>query len=153
MAAMYACYHGPAGLKRIARRIHGLTRFVAQALAAGGYQVGQPTKASAPHSAAYLPYFDTLRVDIGNKSMERILKGAETRRINFRVIDQRTIGISLDETTGEADALELLGCFNGDKAPASAMVWDEQPVFPSPHARQSSYLTHPVFNRYHSETE
>jgi glycine dehydrogenase len=155
MAAMYACYHGPAGLKRIAQRIHALTRFVAQALAAGGYQVGQPSKTGAPvpHSSAYLPYFDTLRVDIGNKSMERILKSAETRKINFRVIDQRTLGISLDETTTETDALELLSCFNGDKAPGSAPVLDEPPAFPNPHARYSSYLRHLVFNRYHSETE
>jgi glycine dehydrogenase len=155
MAAMYACYHGPAGLKRIAQRIYALTRFVAQALAAGGYQVGQSSKAGngAPHSAAYLPYFDTLRVDIGNKSMDRILKNAETRRINFRFIDQRTLGISLDETTTEADALELLACFNGDKAPGSTPVLDEPPAFPTPHTRHSSYLTHPVFNRYHSETE
>jgi glycine dehydrogenase len=126
MAAMYACYHGPSGLKRIAQRIHALTRFVAQALAAGGYQVGQAAKAgnAGPHLEAYLPYFDTVRVDIGNKSMERILKNAETRRINFRVIDQRTLGISLDETTTEADALELLACFNGDKAPGSTPVPD-----------------------------
>jgi glycine dehydrogenase len=140
MAAMYACYHGPEGLKRIAQHIHALTQFVAQGLTSAGFQVGQRSASAdqAAGSASYLPYFDTLMVDIGNKSIDRILKNAEAHRINFRVIDQHMIGISIDETTTEADAErdpivpdcgqagDLAG--NGDLAHASA--------FPAPRSAE-----------------
>jgi len=156
MAAMYACYHGPEGLRRIARRIHSLTRLVGESLAAAGFQIGQPVPTNGQATATpYLPYFDTLRVDIGNRSIDRILKNAEARRINFRVIDQHTIGISLDETTTEPDAREILACFSSEKVTTAELARGVYgpPSFPAPLARESAYLTHPVFNRYHSETE
>jgi glycine dehydrogenase len=155
MAAMYACYHGPEGLKRIAQRVSGLTRLLANSLEACGFRVGQPGDASGDSAAsAYLPFFDTLQVDIGSKSIERILKNAEARRMNFRVINERTVGLSLDETTTEADVLDILGAFNGERKQSSGISSiPEGTAFPAPHGRKSQYLTHPVFNRYHSETE
>lgn len=157
MAAMYACYHGPEGLKRIALRVHGLTRFLALGLQTAGFQVGQFSSPSSEGIGATsnLPYFDTLRVDLGSKSIERVLKNAEGRRMNFRVIDDRTLGISLDETTTEADVLDILGTFNGEKRTATppAMPTPDGTDFGAPHRRTSNFLTHAVFNRYHSETE
>lgn len=155
MAALYACYHGPEGLKRIAQRVHSLTKQVATGLEAAGFRVGQPSGSSSEDSPAYLPYFDTLRVDLGGKSIERIVKNAEARRMNFRVIDDRTLGISLDETTTEADVLDILNAFNSERQvnPHSLPPMATEADFSAPHARQSGYLTHPVFSRYHSETE
>src|SRR5205807_1495468 len=98
MAAMYACYHGPVGLKQIAQRVHALTRSVAVQLRKAGFRVGEPSD-RAQLTAPPLPCFDTLRVDLGGRSVDRILKNAETRRLNFRSIDEHTLGISLDETT------------------------------------------------------
>jgi glycine dehydrogenase len=155
MAAMYACYHGPEGLKRIALRIHSLTAFLAKSLESAGFQVGQFSTGKGAAAPVSLPYFDTLQVDIGGKSLERILKNAEARRINFRVVDGRTLGIALDETTTEADVTDILSTFNGERpnAPIPPVPLPAAEVFPAPHERKSQYLTHPVFNRYHSETE
>src|SRR6185369_8920914 len=117
MAAMYACHEGQEGLRRIAQRIHSLTSVLAKGLEAAGFQVGQrvgPADASTIPPVK-LPYFDTLRVEIGSKSIDRILKSAEARHLNFRVIDERTLGISLDETTSEADILAILSSFNGER--------------------------------------
>jgi glycine dehydrogenase len=156
MAAMYACYHGPEGLKGIALRVHCLTKLLAKGLENAGFRVGQSdARQESKQGSAPLPYFDTIRVDIGGKSTERILKNAEARRMNFRVIDEHTLGLSLDETTTEADVLEILSAFNGDKWNGHSLSTGEldQDSFPAAHARTSSFLTHPVFNKYHSETE
>ena len=154
MAAMYACYHGPAGLKRIAQRVHTLTRSLAVQLQKAGFGVGEPSE-PAQLTAPSLPFFDTLHVDLGGRSVDRILKNAETRHINFRSIDEHALGISLDETTTEQDLQDILWAFagarmNGD-ADLGAVV--ETPSIPTVHQRTSAFLTHPVFNRYHSETE
>ncbi len=143
LAAMYACYHGPEGLKRIAARLRLLTQALAKGLEQLGYKVEPQV------------FFDTLTVDAGNQSTERITKLAEARQMNFRVIDARTFGISLDETTGEKDVLDILRVFNGDRLPefSPARIAEElQAEFPPPFARTSPYLQHPVFHRYHSET-
>ena len=155
MAAMYACYHGPTGLKKIAQRVHGLTRSLAAGLEKLGFRVGQPAPPNngSGSPAACLPFFDTLRVDIGTKSIERILKNAEARRMNFRVIDERTLGLSLDETTTGKDVADILAAFSGERAVEIAPLVQTDSSYPAPHARTSPYLAHPVFNRYHSETE
>jgi glycine dehydrogenase len=155
MAVMYACYHGPQGLRKIAQRIHTLTQSLASALQAAGFRVGQSASPESPNSATCLPFFDTLRVELGGRSLDRILKNAEARRINFRIIDDRTLGISLDETTNESDVQEILHVLNGERpAPTiSSGPLRGTATFSVPHARQSSFLSHPVFNRYHSETE
>jgi len=144
MASMYACYHGPAGLKKIAQRIHLFTQILAKALRLLGYAV--ETKNS----------FDTLRVSLGAKTPAEILKLTEAHRMNFRSIDEHSLGIALDETTTEQDLSEILRVFNGDRAPnftVSDLAADVEAEFEPPFARASAYLAHPVFNRYHSETE
>lgn len=144
MAALYACYHGPEGLQKIARRVHLLACVLAEGLHRLGYRVGPEI------------FFDTLRVDVGNQSSERILKLAEARRMNFRVIDERTFGLALDETTTYQDVAEIWRVFNGERAPAftpAQLSSEVVSTYPEPFARASGYLSHPVFHRYHSETE
>ena len=198
MASLYACYHGPEGLKKIAQRIHTLTCVLAAGLEKLGHTVGQ---------ARRLSYFDTLTIALGEMRAADIIKIAEGHRMNFRAIDDHTIGISLDETTNASNLTEIWQVFNGDK-PASftlaevsspLIITGLQPGVPSrderlavstasPSAREtvetvstfappstglkpganetgssaahssfvirhSSFLQHPVFNRYHSETE
>ena len=153
MAAMYACYHGPTGLKRIAQRVHFLTCSLASQLQQAGLRVGElATGASAPTA---LPFFDTLLVDLGGRSVERILKSAESRRINFRVIDDKTLGISLDETTTEQDLQDILWAFGAPSVNGhtNSNPLTDIPSLPQVHQRTRAFLTHPVFNKYHSETE
>ena len=153
MASLYAVYHGPEGLKQIAQRVHALT----QVLAAGLTKLG--------HKVSTANYFDTLRVEV--KSSAELLKLAEAHGINFRVIDEKAVGISLGETASAKDVAEIWQIFNGDKA-ASFTVADiaasatnsgqgcpENPQARTPalQARTSPFLQHSVFNRHHSETE
>jgi glycine dehydrogenase len=154
MAAMYACYHGPSGLKQIAQRVHALTLSLAAQLQKAGFRVGEPSDA-AQLTAPSLPCFDTLQVDLGGRSVDRILKNAETRHLNFRSIDEHTLGISLDETTSEQDLQDILWCFAGPRLNGDADLGSvrETPSIPTVHQRTTPFLTHPVFNRYHSETE
>jgi glycine dehydrogenase len=146
IAAMYACYHGPKGLTRIAERVRALTQLLARGLARLGHRV-----TPGPDLC-----FDTLRVELGNRTAAEILRLAEARRMNFRPIDERTLGVSLDETTGEQDVREMLQVFNGDHAPAfglEALAGSGSQAYAAPFARTSAFLAHAVFNRYHSETE
>jgi glycine dehydrogenase len=146
MASMYACYHGPEGLKKIAQRIHLLTEVLAQGLERLGFRTSDLTVASAR--------FDTLRVDLGKHRAADILRLAEAHRMNFRSIDEASIGIALDETTGEKDIEDIWRVFNGDRAPDFSFgEIRPDPAFPPALARTSPFLQHPVFNRYHSETE
>jgi len=141
MASMYAVYHGPEGLRKIAQRVHALTEILAAGLEKIGFTVSPEAR------------FDTLRVDLGDTLAAGILKTAEAHQMNFRVIDEHTFGISLDETTDESDVVEVLQVFNGDKVPTftfEELAGNRQSAIGN---RQSKFLTHPVFNRYHSETE
>jgi len=144
MASMYACYHGPSGLRQIAHRIHSLTAVLARGLERMGYRVGSSQ------------FFDTIRVALGDKRAEDILQAAERHRMNFRPINEHTVGISVDETTTEKDLADIWRIFSGDDAPAftvADLTAEVHPQYNAPHARTSKYLTQPVFNRYHSETE
>ena len=144
MASLYACYHGAEGLKQIAQRVHTLTEVLATGLERLGYLV------------ATTPRFDTLKINLGDKKSTDMLKIAEAHRINLRAIDDKTVGISLDEATSAADIGTLLQVFNGDKAPDFAIAdLTEHAAKNAKHAcdRTSEFLQHPVFNRYHSETE
>ncbi len=161
MASLYACHHGPGGLQKIAERIHALTQILAAGLEKLGYTVGQalrlsPSKKESEkemRQARRLSSFDTLIVALGDKRRADILKIAEAHGINFRVIDDNTIGISLDETTSTKDIAEIWQIFSGDK-PVNFTVADlatnRQSAIGN---RQSAFLTHKVFNSYHSETE
>ncbi len=149
MASMYAVYHGPEGLKRIAHRVHGLAELLAAGLKRLGYRIGSE------------PFFDTLRVELGIHSLEEILNAAQIRGINLRVFDANTVGITLSETTTLEDLRDLWEIFAdvGVQGLADLPFAVEDIAkgvgvdFDAPFARQSSYLTNPVFNRYHSETE
>src|SRR6185437_12590517 len=141
MASMYAVYHGPAGLRRIAERVHTLAVLLAQAVTRLGYRV--------VHSS----FFDTLCVEVESWVLPRLLDAARARRINLRVISPTRIGISLDEATMLAD---LVTAFSLNEV-LPFMVEDlgakADPSIPESLHRTSSYLTHPVFHRYRSETE
>ncbi len=143
MASMYAVYHGPAGIKRIAETIHQLTVILAEGLKRLGYTIGSEV------------FFDTVRVELGAKPLQDILDAAETRQINLRTLDATTVGITLDETTTVQDLLDLWQIFaSTDELPFTVEELANSPSqIPDTFTRNSSYLTHPVFNRYHSETE
>ena len=147
MASMYAVYHGPEGLKAIASRVHRLTSILAAGLEKLGYRVG--SSQSAVHSPRF---FDTLTIALGEKLSADIVRIAEIHGMNFRVIDDKTIAISLDETVNTAVVTEILQVFNGDK-PLSFTIGDLSAKTVDCGLRTFDFLTHPVFNLYHSETE
>nr|WP_295079841.1 aminomethyl-transferring glycine dehydrogenase [uncultured Roseateles sp.] len=142
VASMYAVYHGPQGLKRIAQRVAAFTALLAQGLKSLGFVINN---ASA---------FDTLNVQTDGKTAE-ILAAALAAGINLRHASATTLGISLDETTTRADVQTLLSLFAGGKAVAGFEAFEKgiASLIPADLQRSSGYLSHPVFNRYHSETE
>ncbi|MEH2369887.1 aminomethyl-transferring glycine dehydrogenase [Nostoc sp.] len=142
MASMYAVYHGPAGLKQIAENIHSLTALLAEGLKRLGYSISSKD------------FFDTLRVELGRHNLKDILAASEQLQINLRVFDATTVGISLDETTTPEDLIDLWQIFAGtDDLPFTLEELTSSSSSYLPLSRISTYLTHPVFNRYHSETE
>ncbi len=143
MASMYAVYHGPDGLKRIASRVARLTAILAEGLRVLGYP--------ALHASA----FDTLCVEPGSAG-EAILARARQARINLRVRGNGSLCISLDETATRADVEALWGVFAGEGvALPSVDALDSQApsLIPENLRRTSDFLTHPVFNTHHSEHE
>jgi glycine dehydrogenase len=142
IASMYAVYHGPKGLQQISQRIHQLTVMLAAGLKQLGYTLSSE------------PFFDTLKVELGDKSLQDIQDAAISRQINLRIFDNNTVGISLDETTTTSDLVDLLQIFAGsDKLPFDVHQLSTDSPIPAALQRTSDYLTHPVFNSYHSETE
>jgi glycine dehydrogenase len=148
MASMYAVYHGPEGLKRVAERVHGLAAVLAEGMRRLGHTVGST------------PFFDTVRIQpsarTASQSTDRILARAAERRMNLRRFEDGSIGIALDEltTAPEVQALwEVFAC-GKEVSFTVAQLADQIPLaVPSPFARTSPYLTHEVFHRYHSEHE
>ncbi|WP_201290162.1 aminomethyl-transferring glycine dehydrogenase [Stenotrophomonas sp. 364] len=137
MASMYAVYHGPEGLTRIARRTHRLAAILASALRAAGVNVGEH-------------FFDTLHVkDIDAKAIHA---KAAAARINLRAIDSEAVGISLDETTTREDIVAL-GQLFGATVDVDALDARTADALPAGLVRTSAFLTHPVFNTHHSEHE
>jgi glycine dehydrogenase len=144
MAAMYAVYHGPEGLRRIAERVHGLTLLLAEGLRRLGFDV--------------LPkvFFDTIRVPLSNAQADQIATRADAQKINFRRYEDGSIGVSLDEVSSEEEVRRLLHIFVGhDHLPfhLSDLAAAIDLNYSSTLARTSKYLTHEVFHRYHSEHE
>ena len=140
MAAMYAVYHGPEGLARIARRVHRMTAILAAALRQAGVQVSDG-------------FFDTLLVT--GVDAEQVHLYASHQRINLRKIDATRVGISLDETTSRADLAALAKIFGaelGDNA-INALDATTADALPAAQLRDSTFLQHPVFNTHHSEHE
>ncbi|PSB86751.1 aminomethyl-transferring glycine dehydrogenase [Photobacterium damselae] len=144
MAAFYAMYHGPEGLKKIARRVHHFTAI----LAAGIRDVGFERK--------NYYFFDTLTVHTLNHT-EVIYQKAQQQALNLRLVDSETLAISLDETTTLNDVEQLLQLFDGNTTQLSfyseQVEQNEFSAIPPSCLRHSTYLTHPVFNSYHSETQ
>ncbi len=143
MAGMYAVYHGPQGLRAIAERVHAL----AEVLAAGAERLN--------YRVVHGAFFDTVRIDVGTR-VGGILAAARDRGINLRAYDESSICIALDETTGVEDVEEVLVALN--RGSALGFTIDElldglTSGIADGFRRKSDILTHPVFNRYHSETE
>lgn len=136
MAGMYAVYHGPEGLRKIAGRIHALTRSLDQGLRSAGIKLLNDN------------YFDTIKVQVAD--VAAVKREAVSREVNLRYFDDKTIGISLDETTTPGDVQQLLEIF-GVKSKATIAAADVN--WPATLVRQSTYLTHPVFNSHHAEHE
>ena len=137
MASMYAVYHGPEGLTRIARRTHRLASILAAALREAGVQVGGD-------------FFDTLHIT--GVHADEIHAKARAAGYNLRAIDSDSVGISLDETATRADVVALAAVF-GAQADVDALDASTADALPAGLLRQSAFLTHPVFNTHHSEHE
>ncbi|MDH1071768.1 aminomethyl-transferring glycine dehydrogenase [Pseudomonas nitroreducens] len=143
IASLYAVYHGPQGLKRIAQRVHRLTAVLAAGLAAKGL------KPVNQH------FFDTLTFDVGAQQ-QAIVERARAARVNLRIVGEDRLGVSLDETTSAETLASLFDIFLGAGHGLDVAQLDAGQVadgIPAALQRSSDYLTHPVFNRHHSETE
>ncbi|XP_021568971.1 glycine dehydrogenase (decarboxylating), mitochondrial [Carlito syrichta] len=142
MAAMFAIYHGSRGLEHIAKRVHNATLILSEGLKHAGHQLLHDS------------FFDTLKVQCGC-SVKEVLGRAAQRQINFRLFKDGTLGISLDETVNEKDLDDLLwifGCESSAELVAERMGEEQRGIPGSAFQRTSPFLTHQVFNSYHSET-
>ncbi len=138
IAGAYAVYHGPEGLRTIARRVHRLTSILAAGLEAGGYRLMHDT------------WFDTLTVRT-EQGADEIVQAAEDRGINLRVVDNHHVGMSVDETT-TAPYIEALFEVFGIEGSVTGLE-DARSGLPEGLTRDSEFMTHPVFHSYRSETE
>lgn len=163
IASMYAIYHGPTGLRQIAERVHLLTGILREGLRRIGYALDDSC------------YFDTFSLDLNSleeasllrsigdnqqsatpPTIDNLLSIAHAHQINFRIFDHSCVGLSLDETTSIQDIRDLLDIFAlGRPLPfaVEGLILRAQSAIPKTLERKSAYLTHPVFNTYHSETE
>ena len=145
IASFYGVYHGPDGLKTIAQRIQRLTAILATALESRGITRQNQN------------FFDTLTFKVPGNAAD-IVERARNARINLRLIDADHLGVSLDETSTRATVEALVTCFTGDSQSPDLAALDDQVAssglgIPEALRRQSAFMTHPVFNSYHSETE
>src|SRR5690606_28051342 len=142
MASMYAVYHGPKGLRRSAERVQLYTRLLAQVVRDLGYTITDG------------PLFDTFRVSGGPRTGQTLIDEALARRVNLRRYADGSVGVALDETVTVEDLNTLAAIFGA----ADSIDWETlanqiELGYPEPLQRTSDYLTHPVFNSYHSEHE
>jgi glycine dehydrogenase len=154
IASMYAVYHGPRGLRAIAKHVHGMTVQLADSLRAAGFKI------------AHDDFFDTLRIELGDEMAAAILARAAKAGMNLRQLEEHAVGISLDETTSGEDLARLCAIFRNTglqpvrPADLQSAEPDETAGFNpagrtgcKPVFRESEFLTHPVFNTHHTETE
>src|SRR5436190_6744091 len=141
MAAMYAVYHGPDGLKNMARRVALLAQIVAESIEERGFELASDN------------FFDTIVIKVDD--ITPFKEKAERQQINLRYLDNKHIGISLDETVTLNDLFDLINCFENDVDPVAFSVNEDDALdhIPAFATRSSSFLTHPVFNSHHSETK
>ncbi|MDP9292270.1 MAG: aminomethyl-transferring glycine dehydrogenase [Verrucomicrobiota bacterium] len=141
IASMYAVYHGPRGLRAIAQRLHNLTR----RLADSGLKI------------VHENFVDTLHIDLGNQTADEVLSRAAKAGINLRKLGANAVGISLDETTTDSDFQKMTAIFESDRntgvPPVTATAETAVLRIPQFALRDSAFLTHPVFNTHHTETE
>ncbi|XP_070336558.1 glycine dehydrogenase (decarboxylating), mitochondrial isoform X2 [Odocoileus virginianus] len=141
MAVMFAIYHGSHGLEHIARRVHNATLILSEGLKRAGHQLQHDL------------FFDTLKIHCGC-SVKEVLGRAAQRQINMRLFEDSTLGISLDETVNEKDLDDLLwifGCESSAELVAESMGEERRGILGTAFKRTSPFLTHQVFNSYHSE--
>jgi glycine dehydrogenase len=143
VAGFYAVYHGPKGIRAIAERVHAHTAAFAHGLGKLGVKV------------AHARWFDTLRIEADPPRVDAWVQGARARNMNLRRIDDRSLGVALDETTSAAEVDALFAVFNDGRAPAFTceMLAKEASPALAGLERTSAYLMHPVFSAHHSETE
>jgi glycine dehydrogenase len=141
MAAMYAVFHGPEGLKNIAKRTAILTQIVAESIEERGFELLSQN------------FFDTITVKVEN--ILSIKQKAERQQINLRYIDENHIGISLDETVMPGDLYDLINCFENDSNPVAFDIAQDEELhhIPAKLTRNSHFLSHKVFNTYRSESQ
>jgi len=151
MSAMYAVYHGPKGLRNIAQRIMSMTALLREKLVELGCEV--PVRSNTPDGGVL---FDTITVKMPSKEdADAVMDAGFKDGLYFRRLNPTTIGISLDETVGRDDIVTILKLFGARSSKGDVKVPDELGLVDVPASleRTSPYLTHPVFNTYHSETE
>ena len=144
MAGMYAVYHGPDGLRRIARRVRALTLTLGEGLRRAGHGIEDGAR------------FDTLTVRFDGKSADEALAAAAAAGYDLRRLDDERVGLSMDESVTAADVSALLSAFGPavDEVAVHALAAEVGlEDLPAPHARTSDFLTHPVFSQYHTEHE
>ncbi|MBX7147485.1 aminomethyl-transferring glycine dehydrogenase [bacterium] len=148
MASMYAVYHGPEGLKAIATKINFMARLLKEGLLGLGLKVADNA------------FFDTLTVNLDSDTAQKIINLARNREMNFRNFENGAIGLAVDETTSEKDVEKVLTVFQNvleknspQKLSIAVKPEGLKPSFSKNFARTSTFLTHPSFNTYHSETE
>ncbi|KAJ7422897.1 Glycine dehydrogenase (decarboxylating), mitochondrial [Willisornis vidua] len=142
MSAMFGIYHGSDGLRHIARRVHNATLILAEGLRRAGHKLHHDL------------FFDTLTITCGC-SVKEVLDRAALRKINFRIYSDGRLGVSLDETVNEKDLDDILwifGCESSSELIAESMGEETKGILSTPFKRTSKFLTHQVFNSYHSET-
>ena len=147
IAAMYAMYHGPEGVRKIALRIHRLTRILASGLAQKGIRINSS-------------FFDTLTLSVSGAQRDAALQRAAEHGFNLRLTDAATLGVSLDECSTAAEVQTLWKVLLGADAAGldvnvtDAALADSTAIgIPVALQRQSTFMTHAVFNRYHNETD
>jgi len=142
MASMYAVYHGASGLTTIARRVHRSAAILRAGLVRAGFAVRTTS------------FFDTINVTTGARTHEILARGVALG-INFRRVDEATLGLSLDETTARGDVERAWRAFAGAETGFEVGELDgtTPDALPPALTRTSAFLTHPTFNRYHAETE
>jgi glycine dehydrogenase len=145
VAAMYAVYHGPEGLRAIAAQIHQRAVIFADGLREAGFEI------------ADTPFFDTVRVPLGERSLSDILARAQSAQINLRVLNNdlnnAALTVTMDETTTAQDVDALLAVFEGKVAEKAQEDNSSFLLLSSAFQRRTAYLTHPIFNKYRSELE
>ncbi|MBL0232205.1 MAG: aminomethyl-transferring glycine dehydrogenase [Chitinophagaceae bacterium] len=141
MAAMFAVWHGPDGVRNIAKRVALFTQTVAEAIQDRGFEL------------ISTDFFDTIAVKV--KDVKPIREKAERQQINLRYFNEKIIGISIDEATEVTDLFDLINCFENDKDPVAFSIDQDAELrhIPEQLVRTSSFLTHSVFNSHHSESQ